>query len=416
MARQRTGRIDENILKLMATGGVDNRADTMSLLAGGKVAEARGYGRPAYNSETNTFESPPMRNAPAKVLGGPSGVMFPEGQQRQQEQVSPEVRQAMATTTGATPTAPDELSALYAAMGATSPAAQMELRRQMKYGGGLGIDRKIRAAQGGIKAADEQAQRQAMTLERIRAAKVEPVVAKGATQRDVANIKGLLRLKGREIDNASAEKIATLDDRTIRFVATMKNATEQDRIQGSIAVATMKQVGLSEDRAAELVMKDWDLKTQIEIMNKKGDIAGAENLSKERRALRDNVTDMIIYGQPGRPTEEGDSTRKPISAGPIERVTGADVPEKSITAQPAAAPASQASSFQPPSDMMDGTSGTSADEEEYNAYYEMRERAKDINDPFHNETTPFERLQIDNKLKEIQDRIKQARQAGMTNG
>jgi hypothetical protein len=251
MARySQMGRIDENILRLMAAGNVE---------------EARGF----------DASGQPLRNTAAKPRGGQAGIMFPanampEGQARQigtaqfpaeQAAVAPGIQQAMVAAGTSAPTERSEFEELARRMGITSPAGILELKRDVsRRGASLGRQREIRAMQSEIRGERAQAERQAgavarravpaaieaRSAESIAAAKnasaelmnqinadVDLAVGRGANEATVTSA---------SLRSASRDFQTTTEAETAETVAEINAEVERDVIAGKDRIAARKDV------------------------------------------------------------------------------------------------------------------------------------------------------------------------------
>lgn len=228
--RSQMGRIDENILRLMAAGNIE---------------EARGF----------DASGQPLRNTAAKIRGGPAGIMFPanamtEGQARQigtaqfpaeQAAVSPGIQQAMVAAGTSAPTERSEFEELARRMGITSPAGILELKRDVsRRGASLGRQREIRAMQSEIRGERAQADRQAGAMARVMAQKVAPAAIKARSAEGIAAAK-----------NASAELQTQIKADVNRAVGL--GANEATVTSASLKSASRDFQTLTEAETAETV-------------------------------------------------------------------------------------------------------------------------------------------------------------------
>ena len=248
--RSQKGRIDENILRLMAAGNIE---------------EARGF----------DASGQPLRNTAAKIRGGPAGIMFPanamtEGQARQigtaqfpaeQAAVSPGIQQAMAAAGTSAPTERSEFEELARRMGITSPAGILELKRDVsRRGASLGRQREIRAMQSEIRGERAQAERQAgavarnavpaaieaRSAERIAAAKNASAELQNQIKADVDRAVGLganeATVTSARLNSASRDFQTMTEAETAETVAEINAEVERDVIAGKDRIAARKDV------------------------------------------------------------------------------------------------------------------------------------------------------------------------------
>lgn len=248
--RSQMGRIDENILRLMAAGNIE---------------EARGF----------DASGQPLRNTAAKIRGGPAGIMFPanamtEGQARQigtaqfpaeQAAVSPGIQQAMVAAGTSAPTERSEFEELARRMGITSPAGILELKRDVsRRGASLGRQREIRAMQSEIRGERAQAERQAgavarnavpaaieaRSAERIAAAKNASAELQNQIKADVDRAVGLganeATVTSARLNSASRDFQTMTEAETAETVAEINAEVERDVIAGKDRIAARKDV------------------------------------------------------------------------------------------------------------------------------------------------------------------------------
>lgn len=248
--RSQKGRIDENILRLMAAGNIE---------------EARGF----------DASGQPLRNTAAKIRGGPAGIMFPanamtEGQARQigtaqfpaeQAAVSPGIQQAMVAAGTSAPTERSEFEELARRMGITSPAGILELKRDVsRRGASLGRQREIRAMQSEIRGERAQAERQAgavarnavpaaieaRSAERIAAAKNASAELQNQIKADVDRAVGLganeATVTSARLNSASRDFQTMTEAETAETVAEINAEVERDVIAGKDRIAARKDV------------------------------------------------------------------------------------------------------------------------------------------------------------------------------
>ena len=248
--RSQMGRIDEDILRLMAAGNIE---------------EARGF----------DASGQPLRNTAAKIRGGPTGIMFPanamtEGQARQigtaqfpaeQAAVAPGIQQAMVAAGTSAPTERSEFEELARRMGITSPAGILELKRDVsRRGASLGRQREIRAMQSEIRGERAQAERQAgavarnavpaaieaRSAERIAAAKNASAELQTQIKADVDRAVGLganeATVTSASLKYASRDFQTLTEAETAETVAEINAEVERDVIAGKDRIAARTDV------------------------------------------------------------------------------------------------------------------------------------------------------------------------------
>ena len=248
--RSQMGRIDEDILRLMAAGNIE---------------EARGF----------DASGQPLRNTAAKIRGGPAGIMVPanamtEGQAWQTgtaqfpakpAAVAPGIQQAMVAAGTSAPTERSEFEELARRMGITSPAGILELKRDVsRRGASLGRQREIRAMQSEIRGERAQADRQAgavarnavpaaieaRSAERIAAAKNASAELQNQIKADVDRAVGLganeATVTSASLKSASRDFQTLTEAETAETVAEINAEVERDVIAGKDRIAARTDV------------------------------------------------------------------------------------------------------------------------------------------------------------------------------
>jgi len=291
MARQRTGRIDENILKLMATGGVDP--------AQGSYEE--GQFRRAGQIPGAAYATGP--GGQSILRPGMDGSLFIP--KPSTEPVSSGIQRSMATTSGATPTEPSEFQAVAAQLGITSPSGLLKLKSDMAgRGAGLGRNREIRAAQGAVRGERAQAARQAGMIERATAP---------------ARIKeeGLARRERFAAESAAAVQAGK--NLTTITVAEIGAGTAEAATKATLEIAANKEFGLNDRDAKRIALEEAKLNQIAEEQVANRDAAGMKDTLDAVVKLFKEKTSLAISG---RQTGTDDAGKPIVAAEPAPTVAG----------------------------------------------------------------------------------------------